>query len=414
MFHFSSLVWRRLLCAAVLMLAFTTFSQVDPVAAQQTGPEPTPQAADQPVYLPLVDKAPALLDPTPASGALNQSPNVYLAWRFSSLSISDPRFTILLAAWDETPEAVVAENLTSASFDPATFEMDTTYYWRVSVTGSNGVTELGPIWSFHTEPRLDPPPAGSMVGVPAGEFTMGCDPNNLGGTFYCVGWDSPLHKVWLDHYAIDKYEVTNAEYRACADAGKCDPPRRTNSHDRDKYYYESEFALFPVLYVSRKNAIQYCTWAGKRLPTEAEWEKAARGPIDTRPFPWGSESPTCERQNRPDEKMCGPQINDTARIGSYPLGASPYGAMDMSGNVFEWVFDRFQEDWYRLSPYVNPVNPPLGSKDLIVIRGGSYRDRYSYTRTSHRHTGHHGDYPGQDAPDYRSDRVGFRCAMSLP
>jgi formylglycine-generating enzyme required for sulfatase activity len=107
-------------------------------------------------------------------------------------------------------------------------------------------------------------------------------------------------------------------------------------------------------------------------------------------------------------------VEDTTRVGMFPRGASPYGALDMSGNVFEWTYDRFQEEWYRNSPYANPVNPPVDPTSLIVIRGGSYRDDFSYLTTYHRHIAHHGDTPGDDWPLYRSDRLGFRCAQSLP
>ncbi len=106
---------------------------------------------------------------------------------------------------------------------------------------------------------------------------------------------------------------------------------------------------------------------------------------------------------------------DTTRVGSFPLGASPYGAMDMSGNVFEWVTDYFSQTYYRRSPYSNPVNTAQGPELLFVIRGGSYRDNIQYLRTSHRHFGHWGpSKPNEDVPYYRSSRLGFRCARSLP
>jgi formylglycine-generating enzyme required for sulfatase activity len=378
-------------------------------------PQPAMESEESSVYLPAVGKAQVLVNPTPPNGAVGQSPNAYLAWEYANSYAPGPRFTLLLEAGDETPDVVVAENLARLDFDPVTFEVDTVYYWQVVVERADGIREQGPIWTFRTEPFFTSPPVGTMVTVPAGEFTMGCDWSNLGVAFTCNHWEEPLHKVWLDDYAIDKFEVTNGEYRACVAAGECDLPRRTNSHEREKYYDDPAFDLFPVIFVSRANALQYCTWAEKRLPTEAEWEKAARGPIDTRPYPWGIETLDCTRQHRPDRKLCGyKQIEDTARVGMYPRGTSPYGAMDMTGNVFEWVYDRFQEDWYQQSPYLNPINPPVSSRNWIVIRGGSYRDYFTYLRTSHRHTGHHGDYPYHDAPYYRNDRVGFRCARSLP
>ncbi len=301
----------------------TVWLVISPYAASQAASQQPEleQEVDSSVYLPVVSRPPQLAIVAPADGAAAQSLNAYLEWRYLNPTQSDAKFKVMLEAGDQTPDLVTAENLIRANFDPPTFELDTTYYWQVIAEGADGVREEGPVWSFHTEPFYTDPPVGAMVDVPAGEFTMGCDRNNIGSGFTCDADEEPLHKVWLDRYAIDKFEVTNVEYRACVAAGQCDPPRRTNSHERDKYYSVPEFDLFPVLYVSRKNALQYCTWAGKRLPTEAEWEKAARGPIDTRPHPWGNEPIDCTRQNRPDRDLCGKDIvEDTARVGMFPRG----------------------------------------------------------------------------------------------
>jgi iron(II)-dependent oxidoreductase len=374
--------------------------------------DPTPQGASGALFFPFVGKAPKWINPLPPADALNQSPNAYLAWEWMDSSLANPRFTILLEAGDPTPDTVIVQDLGAVAYDPPTLDNDKTYYWQVVAHGADGRQEIGPVWSFRTEPAYDPPPIGTMVTVPAGWFWMGCDWNHLGFGDGCNDKDMPLHRVYLDSYAIDKYEVTNVEYRACVKAGACDPPRRTNSHDRNDYYKNREYDLYPVLYVSRGNAIQYCTWAGKRLPTEAEWEKAARGPYDTRPFPWGDDDPDCTTQNRPDERKC-EQPLDTARVGSFPRGTSVYGALDMAGNVFEWVQDVADWGWYKVSPSVNPVNLPTAFNDFTVIRSGSYRDRFSYLRVYHRHSGHHGDFVAHDAPYYRNDRTGFRCAQSF-
>lgn len=375
--------------------------------------DPTPQVQTPGLFFPFVGNAPKWAAPTPGAGAVDQSPNAYLAWQWMDSYITDPRFTILLEAGDDTPDVVIAQDLAATVFDPPTLQNDTTYYWQVAARGADGRQERSPVWSFRTEPWYDPPPVGAMVTVPAGWFWMGCDWNHLGYGDGCNDKDTPLHRVYLDSYAIDKYEVTNVEYRACEKAGACETPRRSNSHERSNYYRNREYDLYPVLFVSRINAIQYCTWAGKRLPTEAEWEKAARGPIDTRPFPWGDEAPDCTTQNRPDEEKCD-QLVDTTRVGSFPRGTSIYGALDMTGNVFEWVQDVADWGWYKVSPSVNPVNLPRSSDDFTVIRSGSYRDRFSYLRVFHRHSGHHGDFVAHDAPYYRNDRTGFRCAISLP
>jgi formylglycine-generating enzyme required for sulfatase activity len=362
-----------------------------------------------PLYFPFVASPPGLVNPVPASGATNQSPNMYLAWQMINTALPGPRYTIYLEANDSTPDVAVAANLDRTSFDPPTFALYTDYYWQVIATGTNGAIARGPVWHFRTEPLLDPPATGAMVNVPAGEFLMGCDLGNT-APFGCADKDTPLHRVWLSAYQIDKYEVTNRQYRECVYAGACDWPRKTISHTRSNYFENPKYDDYPVVFVGLKDAQAYCAWAGKRVPTEAEWEKAARGPIDTRIFPWGNEFPDCTRVNFTEDVYdndlyhC---VDDTTKVGAHPMGASPYGAMDMGGNVFEWVVDRYDEGFYSRSPYANPVST---NGKFTTIRGGSFKPRLIYTRVSHRHFGHHGDSVGGDSPHYRNDQVGFRCA----
>ncbi|MCZ2122125.1 MAG: formylglycine-generating enzyme family protein, partial [Anaerolineales bacterium] len=236
-----------------------------------------------------------------------------------------------------------------------------------------------------------------MMFVPAGEFSMG---SNTGESD-----ERPIHTVYLDSYWIDKTEVTNAMYKKCVDAGKCNPPNSSKSYTRDSYYGNSEFNDFPVIYVSWNDAKAYCDWRGDgtRLPTEAEWEKAASWDDDKkekRVYPWG-DSISCSFANYWGKD--GGCIGDTTKVGSYPSGASFYGALDMAGNVWEWVADWYNAAYYGSSPSSNPLGPTSGQ--YRVLRGGSWLNGNNYVRSSYRNW---------FTPDDPYIVFGFRCARSLP
>jgi formylglycine-generating enzyme required for sulfatase activity/tRNA A-37 threonylcarbamoyl transferase component Bud32 len=228
-----------------------------------------------------------------------------------------------------------------------------------------------------------------MVSVLAGEFKMGSSDADR----YASDDEKPQHTVYLDAFWIDKYEVTNALYKKCVDAGKCQSPNPTESYSRRWYYGISKFDNYPVIYVSWNDAKAYCEWAGKRLPTEAEWEKAARG-TDGRIYPWGN----AFDKNRLNSSEGG--RGDTTPVDSFPSGASPYGALDMAGNVWEWVADWHDSAYYTNSPRNNPKGPSSGQ--YRVLRGGAWNYNQYYVRAAYRI---------YNIPDLRNNYVGFRCAQ---
>lgn len=193
-----------------------------------------------------------------------------------------------------------------------------------------------------------------QVYVPEGEFLMGR------GEVY-KNADSPQHLVYLDAFWMDKYEVSNAMYLKCMQTGGC-----TELVSDNIYYQNWVYRDHPVTYVTWDQAGEYCQWAGRRLPTEAEWEKAARG-TDGHMYPWGDEAPNPRLAN-----FSGSMIHEAVSTYRYPLGASPYGALNMSGNVREWVADWYDPQYYTTTPYMNPKGAESG--DERSMRSGSYNE----------------------------------------
>ena len=240
-----------------------------------------------------------------------------------------------------------------------------------------------------------------MVYVPAGSFQMGSGKGPASSVdFHYLLSVGPAHTVYLDAFWIDQTDVTNAMYAKCANAGACPTPTNRSSSTHSSYYGNSQFDDYPVIYVDWNMAQTYCQWAGRRLPTEAEWEKTARD-TDARLYPWGNYlHPTYANSNN--------QVGDTTSVRTYEIGKSPYGAYDMAGNVQQWV-----EDWYAYNYYVtlgdnvhNPQGPSSG--DSRVLRGGSWKADvrgFEVIRS---------DYRDANFPMASGNDIGFRCARSAP
>jgi formylglycine-generating enzyme required for sulfatase activity/uncharacterized caspase-like protein len=223
----------------------------------------------------------------------------------------------------------------------------------------------------------------TLVYVPESEFMMG------GDSFV---YSQPVHQVYLDAFWIDQTEVTNKQYAACVSGGGCTPPAHSYSSTRSSYFGNSEFDDYPVTWVSWSDAIAYCEWTSRRLPTEAEWEKAARG-TDARIYPWGNNAPNDTLLNY------GQKVGDTTKVGGYKTGESFYGAYDMAGNVWEWVNDWYSRTYYQSATSSNPLGPDSGQ--FRVLRGGSWDDFSVYSADR-----------GWFDPTISSNSTGFRCAVS--
>ncbi|MBN1440761.1 MAG: formylglycine-generating enzyme family protein [Anaerolineales bacterium] len=254
-----------------------------------------------------------------------------------------------------------------------------------------------------------------QVFVPAGEFIMGSDDNDAKKTFEQgrAYPELPVHTVFLAAFWIDRYEVTNGQYALCVDAGACRPPHLVSSGESDVhesyvpvYFGNPEYADYPVVWVSWFMAEDYCAWAGRRLPSEAEWEKAARG-TDARTYTWGNDPPSSTVANLCDTNCplvhANHAFNDgfaiTAPVGSFPTGASPYGALDMAGNVWEWTSSLIMDYPYRADD---------GREDLTATgerswRGGSWTNGYWWMRVTLRY---------RSVDWYWNYNLGFRCASS--
>jgi len=222
----------------------------------------------------------------------------------------------------------------------------------------------------------------SLVYIPASEFIMGNG-----------GFDAPVHTAAVDGFWMYQTKVTNRMYAQCVAVGACVPPVEELG---GPVYSNPEYANYPVVGVNWDQSQTYCAWAQGQLPTEAQWEKAARG-AEGNPYPWGSDKPACDLLNL---GYCSGRISE---VDAFADGTSPYGLYDMAGNIFEWTNDWYGEAYYNSAPAANPVGPESGQ--YRVIRGSSFETDFDQVESAIRHFG---------AQVYHSRDLGFRCAVTAP
>jgi len=270
---------------------------------------------------------------------------------------------------------------------------------------------LTPTETFSLAPTLLPTEFTDSKGVvmrliPESDFIMGSE-NGFAN-------ERPVHIVHLGDYYIDVYEITNAAYMQCVTAGVCAPPLKLYSYSREDYYNNPKYDDYPVINVNWEMVNNYCVnWRGGQLPTEAEWEKAARG-TDTRIYPWGDifngmYLNYCDFEC--DPKSVGAAVtrdptyndgySDTSPVGNYPDGVSPYGIFDLAGNVWEWVYDWYGE--YNTDSRDNPIGPSSGT--LHILRGGGWNADKNLVRVTNRRQ------LASEAVSSVTGSIGFRCAL---
>jgi len=270
------------------------------------------------------------------------------------------------------------------------------------------------------DPQITTADGSTMLLLPAGEFLMGGMKEDLvgvpGRNYLNFEAERPRHRVRVSAFYLDKYEVTNAQYRrflaAVADGGGEayeHPDQPANVGHQQQYLTDDMLGDDqPAVGINWYDAFAYCRWAGKRLPTEAEWEYAGRGSGEEyRKFPWGNQEPDAEgiwwANYRPASGAARDGYKHTAPVGSFPDGVSPFGIMDLAGNAEEWVQDRYSVNYFRHSEGAqDPAGPAAGEKR--VAKGGSYGTPSWHVRLASRFWG---------KPHNKGPRVGFRCARSL-
>jgi formylglycine-generating enzyme required for sulfatase activity len=335
---------------------------------------------------------PVLVEKVQVASQKPSRKNVAAFWNWLALGLAFASLVVILGLWAvraySSPLIIPVTNNPAPSLTPT-----------LTLPTSTSTSMPAPTATVTSTPLPSPTPYPGvirdsknveMVLIPAGEFVMGSDEGD--------GDEKPVHPVEMDAYYIDKYEVTNELYELCVQMNICIRPIDVSSYQRLSYFGNPEYADYPVINVTLEMARAYCEdWRDARLPTEAEWEKAARG-VDGRTFPWG-EGIRCANANYRDGKC--KRIRDTYPVTSFEMGQSVYGVYNMSGNVWEWVSDWYSPAYYLDAPESNPTGPEHAVVGIYYVkRGGSYWDEWERLRSSNREK--------NDPTNYGSN-LGFRC-----
>lgn len=337
-----------------------------PVPSPAPAPSPAPTVPAQPVA-PLSRVAPALSVAPPGSGGPVSPPRP----RWIGYALSAGLVALMVFIVFPRPQTIMTNRRNS------------------SARSTNSVSVQPPATAQRGDTWTNPRDGAEMVYIPAGDFIMGSNNNDD---------EKPQHRVQLDSYWMYRHEVTVAQYRKFCQATGTSMPPAPSGGLQDKH---------PIVNVSWNDALAYCDWAGVELPTEAQWEGAARG-TDGRTWPWG---------NKWDAKKCNTEENgpeSTTPVGAYPEGVSPYGCLDMAGNVWEWCADWYAPNYYlsrrqarqggggKNAPQRNPSGPSTGQ--YRVLRGGGWFSNSGNARCANRDS---------LTPDFVVNFIGFRCARTL-
>jgi formylglycine-generating enzyme required for sulfatase activity len=293
--------------------------------------------------------------PIPSNGAVNKSIYTDLHWRCHDNDYDPLTYDVFFGTASPPPQ--VSTGQTAAIYDPGVLLNSQTYYWKIIAYDNHSHSATGPVWSFTTAPTGCP---AGLVLVPAGSYSMGAE--------YFAPTSMPIHTVDVPAFYLDTCEVTNTQYKTFCDATSRAYPPDPNFSGMSNYFTNPAYVNYPVVNVSWDDVSAYCAWTGKRLPTESEWERAAKGLADNRQWPWGDSwiAVNANSDNNPADGY-----TYTAPVGSYPGGISPVGCYDMAGNVFEWCEDDYHSS-YSGAPSDGSAWIDFHRNSARILRGGGW------------------------------------------